>query len=218
MKTSIWKRNFLYTLIGDGAVNVTISRFNLYIPTTNPSQETQMIFNEVITKSFTKSSESRTTDRKSVTTGKEIQLNINLASNLIFPLYLFAAHQKTQRINPAHPTENLSNKRFNDANFDNFCANKHFEEIDGIRYPKDPSINYYKKNYYPNQYRDLKSLYKKIVAKEILSSIITYDKMKTIYPIQIIELNIKSIMSLQRKLDFLNSIVMFLLILNCLLG
>ena len=44
------------------------------------------------------------------------------------------------------------------------------------------------KNNYLDQYRDLKLFYKEYVGESMLFPIITYDKMKNFYPIQIIDL------------------------------
>ena len=64
----------------------------------------------------------------------------------------------------------------------------YYSENDGIRYPKDPiKINYNEINYL-NQYRDLKLFYKEYNGEQLLSLIITYDKMKTYYPIQLMDL------------------------------
>ena len=46
----------------------------------------------------------------------------------------------------------------------------------------------YQENNYLEQYEDLKLNYKEYVGDQLLSSIITYDKMKNYYPIQLIDL------------------------------
>ena len=91
-------------MLGD---NVTIKNIILYIPVKNPSPETEKFFNGAITKSFISSFKSWTTDREPVSNGREFQLDIGSASNINAPLYLIAAHQKTQRIDPADPTNIL---------------------------------------------------------------------------------------------------------------
>ena len=48
-------------------------------------------------------------------------------------------------------------------------------------------INYEEKNYL-GPYRNLKFFYKEYVGEQLLSPIISYDKMKTYYPIQITDL------------------------------
>ena len=52
----------------------------------------------------------------------------------------------------------------------------------------NPIMNNYEENICLDQYRDLKLLYKEYIGEQLLSPIITYDKMKTYYPIQIIDL------------------------------
>ena len=46
----------------------------------------------------------------------------------------------------------------------------------------------FEENNYLEQYKDLKQFYKEYVGDHLLSPIITYDKMKNYYPIQIIDL------------------------------
>ena len=46
----------------------------------------------------------------------------------------------------------------------------------------------FEENNYLEQYKDLKLFYKEYVGDQLLSPIITYDKMKNYYPIQIIDL------------------------------
>ena len=160
----------------------------MFIPQLIPSPETQVIFKEAISQTFTLSYESWTTDRKPVDTAKEFQVDISSASNINSPLYLIAAHQKTQRPDPANPANNLSKNRFNNAIFDHVNVRKYYSEIDGIRYPKNPVMANFAENNYLEQYKDLKLFYKEYVGESILSPIITYDKMKNYYPIQIIDL------------------------------
>ena len=97
MRTSNKKRDILYKTLGENDVNVTIISINLFIPQIIPSPETQVQLNEAISKTFTLSFESWTTDRKPVDTAKEIQVDISSASNINSPLYLIAAHQKKHK-------------------------------------------------------------------------------------------------------------------------
>ena len=148
LRTSNRKQDILYTTLGDNDVNVTINSIRLFIPQIKPSPETQVIFNEAISQTFTLSYESWTTDRKPVDTAREIQVDMSSASNINSPLYLIAAHQKTQRPDPANPANNLSNNRFNNAIFDHVDVRKYYSEINGIRYPKNPvMVNYEENNY-----------------------------------------------------------------------
>ena len=188
LKSSNRKQDILYTTLGDSDINVTINSFSLYIPLIIPNTETQVYFNETISKTFTLSYESWTIDGKPINTTREFQIDISSASNIKSPLYLIAAHHKAQRPDSADPTINLPNNRFNNAIFDHVTVRKNYSEIDGIRYPKNPiKINFEDSNYL-DQNRDLKIFYKDYVGESLLSPIIIYDKMKTYYPIKIIYL------------------------------
>ena len=125
LRTSNRKQDILYTNLGDNDINVTINSINLFIPQIIPSPETQVYFNEAISKTFTLSHESWTTDRKSVDTAREFQIDISSVSNLNSPLYIIAAHQKTQRPDPANPANNLTNNRFNNSIFDHVEVRKY---------------------------------------------------------------------------------------------
>ena len=188
LRTSNRKRDILYTTLGENDVNVTINSISLFIPQIIPSLETQVYFNEAISKTFTISFESWTTDRKPVDPANEFQVDISSASNINSPLYLIAAHQKTQRPDPADATSNLIDNRNNNAIFDDVKVRKYYSEIDGVRYPKNPIMTNFDENNYLDQYRDLKFFYKEYVREPMLNPIITYDKMKENYPFQIIDL------------------------------
>ena len=189
MRTSNRKQDILYTTLDDNDVIVTLKSISLFIPQIIPSPETQVIFNESISKTFSLSYESWTTDCKPVDTAREFKVDISTASNIKCPLYLIAAHQKTQRPDPANPANKLSNKRFNNAIFDHVEVRKFYSEIDGIRYPKNPVMVNFGENNYLQQYKDLKLFYKEYIGDQLLSPTITYDKLKTYYPIQIIDLS-----------------------------
>ena len=83
---------------------------------------------------------------------------------------------------------NLSDNRFNNAIFDHVDVRNYYSEIDGIRYPKNPVMVNFEENIYLEQYKDSKLFYKEYVGESMLYPIITYDKMKNYYPIQIIDL------------------------------
>ena len=53
-------------------------------------------------------------------------------------LYLLAAYQKTQRIDPTDPGRKRSNNRFSNAIFHNVTVKINSAGIDDVRYPKDP--------------------------------------------------------------------------------
>ena len=108
------KKKTLYTTLGGNDTNVTINTIYLFIPSIVPSPEQQQKFNESIRRSFTLSFDLWVSDRKPVNKGNEYQLDIGSGSNINGPLYLLAAHQKTQRDKPARPPN-----QFNNAVFDN---------------------------------------------------------------------------------------------------
>ena len=67
---------------------------------------------------------------------------------------------------------------------------------------KDPiKINYIEYIFF-NQYRDLKFFYKECAGEQLLSPILTYDKMKTHYPTQIIDLRFKVDYIIPKKIKF----------------
>ena len=153
-----------------------------------PSLETQYIFNEAISKTSLLSYESWTTDRKPGDTAREFQIDISSASNIEGPLYLIAAHQKTQKADPVEPADDLSKNRFNIALFDLVEVKKYYSEIDGVRYLKNPVMVKYENNNYLEKYKDLQLLYKEYVGEQPLSPILSYDKIKTFNRFQIIDL------------------------------
>ena len=156
LRTSTRKKDILYTTLEDNDVNATINSISLFVPQIIPSPETQNIFNEAISKTFSLSYESWTTDRKPVNTAREFHIDISSASTKKSPIYLIAAHQKTQRTNSAHPANILSNNRFNNAFFDHVEVRKYYPEIASIRYPKNPVMVNYEENNYSGQYNDSK--------------------------------------------------------------
>ena len=174
--------------MGDIDVNVSNNSISLFIPQMIPSPEIQVYFNEAISKTFSLSFESWTTDRKPVDTARDFQIDISSASNINSPLYLIAAHQKTQRPDPANLVNNLPNNRFNKAIFDQTDVRKYYSEKDGVRYPKNPIMVSYAENIYLDHYRDLKLFNKEYIVESMLNPFITYDKMKNYYPIQIMDL------------------------------
>ena len=188
LRTPNRKQDILYTTLGDNDVNVTINSISLFIPQIIPSPETQVFFTEAISKTFSLSYESWTTDRKPVDTAREFQVDISSASNINSPLYPIAAHQKAQRPDPANPANIFSSNRFNNAIFDHVEVRNYYSEIDNNRYPRNPVMVNYQENNYLEQYKDLKLLYKEYVGEQQLSPIITYNKMKDYYPIQRIDL------------------------------
>ena len=86
MRTSNRKQDILYTTLEDNDFNVTINSISLFIPQKLPSPETQGYLNEDISKTFTLSYESWTTDRKPIDTSKQFQIDISSASKYRFTI------------------------------------------------------------------------------------------------------------------------------------
>ena len=170
LRTSNKKQNILYTNLGDNDVNFTINSIILFIPQIIPSPETQVYFNEAISKTFALSYESWSTDRKPVDTAREFQIDKSSASNIISPLYLIAAHQKTQLPDPANPAKNLPNNRLNNSIFDDVEVRKYYSEVDGVRYPKNPVMVNFAENNYLEQYRELKFFLQRICWRTYVES------------------------------------------------
>ena len=122
LRTPNRKQDIMYTTLLDNEVNVTINSISLFIPQIIPSPETLVIFNEAVSKIFSLSYESWTTDRKAVDTSREFQVDVSTASNINSPLYLIAAHQKTQKLDAAGDV--LPNNRFIKATFDHVDVKK----------------------------------------------------------------------------------------------
>ena len=71
LRTSNRKQDILYTNLGDNDADVTINSISFYKPAKIPNTETQVFFNEAISKTFTTSYESWTTDRKPIDTARK---------------------------------------------------------------------------------------------------------------------------------------------------
>ena len=66
---------------------------------------------------------------------------------------------------------------------------------------------------YLDQYRDIKLFYNEYIGESMLNPIITYDKMKNHYPIQIIDLRFQVDPISPKKLNYLKNMMIALLIL-----
>ena len=195
IKTSAEKQNIIYTTLGGNDIIVTINSIYPFISSLFPSPEQQQQFSESTRQSFTLSFDLWVCDRKPVNTGNEYQLDIGSASNINAPLHLMAAHQKTQRDNPARPPN-----QFNNAVFDKVDVKRYFVEIDGVRYSEDPVGTNYSENKYLDQYRDLKLFYEEYNGESLLHPFISYLDRKTFYPIQVFDLQFQIAIITQTKI------------------
>ena len=101
-----------------------------------PDPQTQEMFNDSIKNSFTWFFDSWTSDRKTVDTQLESQVDIGSAQNTNSSKYLMVAQQTAARIG-------VPNKANNIAVFDNLSIRKNHVHINADRYPRDGvSIDY----------------------------------------------------------------------------
>ena len=125
------------------------------------------MINDSIKKRFTLSSDSWSSDRKTVDTQLEQKIDIGSAPNINSPKYLIVAHQTAAR-------KRASNKVNNVAIFDNLDVRKYHVHTNGIRYPRDDVGIDYSSNDCLDQYRDLKLFYKEYVGKKLLNTFKLY--------------------------------------------
>ena len=81
-----------------------------------------------------------------VNTGKVFQLDIGSSSDINALLYLLAANQKTQHVDPTRstsPPAKLPNNGYNYAILVNVNVKQNFVEIDSIRFSKDHVMTNY---------------------------------------------------------------------------
>ena len=88
------------------------------------------MFNESIKNSFTLSSDSWSTDRKTVDTQLAYPVDIGSAENINSPKYLIVAHQAANGIGTPRKFDKV-------ALFDNLNVRKSHVDIVGVRYPRD---------------------------------------------------------------------------------
>ena len=139
------------------------------------------MFNDSIKNSFTLSFDSWSTDRKTVETQLEYQVDIGSAQNITSPNFLIAVRQTAARIGASNKAEKV-------AIFDHLDDRKHHVDIDGVLYPRKCFSIDDGENYYVDQYRDLSLYYKEYLGEDLLSPFISFTDMKNNYPIQLFDL------------------------------
>ena len=179
LKTADLQDN-IYTTLGDNIRLIFLELFS-YVPIFIPDAQTQIMFIDSIKNSFTLSFDSWSTDRKTVDTQLEYQVDIGSAQNSNSPNDLITVHQAAGRVGVPNNANNI-------AIFDHLDERKYRVDIDGVRYPGDGFNVDYGSNDYVDQYRDLKLFYGDYAGEEILSPFISYPDMKNKYPIQLIDL------------------------------
>ena len=167
----------------------------LYVPIINPDAEIHILFNDSNRKSFTLSFDSWSTDRQTVDTQLEYQVDNGSAQILNSLKYLLVAHQTAAR------TGN-QNKANNIAIFDNLNVREYHVDIDGVRSLRDGVSIAYASNDYVDQYGDLKLFHKEYVGEVLLSPFISYIDSKNKRPIRVIDLKFQVDLINPKKVQF----------------
>ena len=175
----IYKKIIFTTIATD--IIVTIVSLFLFVPVINPNTNTQVMFNESFKNIYTITNDSWYTERKLLTDGKELQVDIGSAQQVNSPKYLFGAFQTADRI--ATPIKNEII-----AIFDNVNVKTCFCEIDGYRYPNYVVLTKFPETDYLDQNIDLNLFYKEYVGEALMNPFIIYIEMKNKYTIQVVEL------------------------------
>ena len=173
-------QNIIFTTLAND-IKVTIKSLYLFVPIITPNTDTQVMFNESIKNNYLITNDSLYTERKIVTDGNAIQVDIASSQNTNSPKYFIAVHQTEARIGTANKGNNI-------AIFDHVVVKTYFAEIDGFTYPKETVLTNFSENDYLDQFRDLNLFYKEYVGQELMIPFKTYTDMKNKYPIQVIDL------------------------------
>ena len=173
-------QNIFYATLADD-IKVSFDNLFLYVPIFIPDAQTQIKFSESTEKILTFSFDSWSTDRKTVKTLLEYQVDIGNAQNINSPKKLIVAHQLAARKGTPNKAENITI-------FDKLNVRNYHVDIDGACYPRDCVIIDYASNDYLDQYRELKLIFKECVEEELLNAFVSYTDLKNKYSIQIIDL------------------------------
>ena len=109
------------------------------------------------------------------------QLDIGSSQKVKSPKYINGAHQTRAKAD----TDSKNNII---AVLHNLNLRKYYVEIDGQRYPRDSVLVNYEQNDYIDQYKELNLFFRENIGEEIMTPFISYLDMKTIYPIEVIDL------------------------------
>ena len=145
-KTAFLQHN-IHTTIGDD-IKLNFDKLFLFVPIIIPDASTQIMFNDSIKNSFTLSFDSWSTDRKTVDTQLEYQVDIGSAQTINSSKYLIVAHQTADRIAVPHKANNV-------AVFDNLNVRKYHVDIDVVCYPREGvNIDYELTDYVDQSHAD----------------------------------------------------------------
>ena len=173
-------QDITYKSLGDN-IKVNFDKLFLFVSIFIPDAETQIMFNDSMKNSLTLSFDSLSTDKKTVDTQLENQVDIDSAQNIKSPKYLKVPHQTRARIG-------VPNKANNIAVFGNLNVRKYHSDNDGSRYPRDGVSIDYAAIGYIGQYRYPKLFHKEHVGEELLKPFISYADQRTKHPIQVSDL------------------------------
>ena len=134
--------------------------------------------------SFTLSFDSWSTDRKTVDTQLEYQVDLGTAQKINSPNYLIVRHQTADRVQDPNESRNK-------AVLDNLNVRKYHVDTVGVIYPRHGIVEDFATNDYLDQYRDVMLFYKEYVGEELLSPFIIYTDMKK-KPIRVIDLRFQA--------------------------
>ena len=172
-------QNIIYSSMAE-YINVTIKNLYLYEPNLIPNVEIQVMFNEATQNNYKISFDGWYTERR-VISDTITQLDIGISQHVKSPKYLIGAHQTRTRADTANKNKNI-------GIFDNLNLQKHYVEIDSVRYPRDSVLVKYEQNDYIEQYKDLKLFFKEYIGEQLMIPFLSYPDMKTKNPIEIIDL------------------------------
>ena len=122
----------------------------MYLKVYIPNPATQTMFHESIKISFTLTFDSWTTDRRTIITSLDDQLDIASSFDNISSEYLFVGHLIEAILGVPNKTNKI-------AVFYHLVVRRYFVEINGIRSPRDANDLDCIKDDCLSQYRDLKA-------------------------------------------------------------
>ena len=138
-------QNTIYSSTADD-IKVTIKYLYLYVANLIPNVETQVMFNEATQNNYKISFDEWYTEKR-VISDTITQLDIGTSQHVNSPENLIGAHQTRTRADFASKTNNI-------ARFDNLNLQKHYVEVDSVRYPRDSVLVIYEQNDYIEQNKD----------------------------------------------------------------
>ena len=100
-------QDIIYTTQGD-KLEINFDNLFLFVSILNPDPHTQKMLNDSVENSFTFSFDSWTSDRKTVDTQLDYQVDMGPAQKINSPKYLTVAHQTAARIGVPNKANNIA--------------------------------------------------------------------------------------------------------------